>query len=122
MLIYCSHKFGGKLENAKATELKIKRLQLTDPKNTYISPIHAFGFMYNDMEYDVGLKLCIDLLAKCDIMIVLSEGSRGVMREIDYCKANKIPYIKPSLRELMTCKVFRATKEDLHGLQENLQR
>ena len=31
MLIYCSHKFGGSLENAKAAELKIKRLQLADP-------------------------------------------------------------------------------------------
>ena len=120
MLIYCSHKFGGKMENAKAAELKIKKLQLADPKNTYISPIHAFGFMYNDMDYDVGLRLCLDLLSKCDVMIVLSEGSRGVMREIDYCKANNIPYIKPSLRELMTCKAFRVTKEDLHGLQENL--
>ena len=28
MLIYCSHKFGGKLENAKAAETKIKKLQL----------------------------------------------------------------------------------------------
>ena len=123
MLIYCSHKFGGKLENAKAAETKIKKLQLADPGNTYMSPIHAFGFMYNDMDYDVGLRLCLDLLAKCDAMIVLSEGSRGVVREIDYCKANKIPYIKPSLRELMTCKAFRVTKaeEDLHGLQENLQ-
>ena len=93
MLIYCSHKFGGKLENAKAAELKIKKLQLADPKNTYISPIHAFGFMYNDMEYDVGLKLCIDLLAKCDMMLILSEMSKGVRAEIKYCIDNAIPII-----------------------------
>ena len=91
MLIYCSHKFGGKLENAKAAELKIKRLQLADPSNTYISPIHAFGIMYNDMEYDMGLRLCIDLLAKCDKMVVLSKGSRGVRAEIKFCAENKIP-------------------------------
>ena len=91
MLIYCSHKFGGKLENAKAVELKIKKLQLADPGNTYISPIHAFGFMYNDVPYETGLEMCLDLLSKCDAMIVLSEGSRGVRAEIKFCAENKIP-------------------------------
>lgn len=96
MLIYCSHKFGGKLENAKAAELKIKRLQLADPSNTYISPIHAFGFMYNEVDYETGLQWCLDLLGKCDAMVVLSEESRGVKVEIDYCHANKIPVFRPS--------------------------
>ena len=91
MLIYCSHKFGGKLENAKAAELKIKKLQLADPSNTYISPIHAFGFMYNDMDYDAGLRLCLDLLRKCDKMVVLSEKSKGVEIEIGYCITARIP-------------------------------
>ena len=43
------------MENAKAAELKIKKLQL-ETQAIHISPIHAFGFMYNDMEYDVGLS------------------------------------------------------------------
>ena len=93
MLIYCSHKFGGKLENAKAAELKIKRLQLADPDNTYISPMHAFGFMYNVLNYEDGLRLCLDLLAKCDKMVVLSDLSRGVKAEIKYCIDNAIPYV-----------------------------
>ena len=91
MLIYCSNKFGGKLENAKAAELKIKKLQLTDPSNTYISPIHAFGFMYHDVPYETGLEMCLDLLRKCDKMVVLSEGSRGVNAEIKFCAENEIP-------------------------------
>ncbi len=93
MLIYCSHKFGGKLENAKAAETKIKKLQLENPSNTYISPIHAFGFMYDDMDYDVGLRLCLDLLAKCDMMLILSEMSKGVRAELKYCIDNAIPYV-----------------------------
>lgn len=93
MLIYCSHKFGGKLENAKAAELKIKRLQLADPSNTYISPIHAFGFMYHDVDYDTGLKWCLDLLSKCDMMVVLSEMSKGVWAEVKYCIDNAKPYV-----------------------------
>ena len=91
MLIYCSHKFGGSLENAKAAELKIKRLQLADPSNTYISPIHAFGFMYNDVPYETGLEMCLDLLRKCDKMVVLSDLSRGVRAEIKFCTENEIP-------------------------------
>ena len=91
MLIYCSHKFGGKLENAKAAELKIKRLQLADPSNTYISSIHAFGFMYNTVSYEDGIEMCLDLLAKCGKMVVLSEKSKGVEIEIEYCIAARIP-------------------------------
>ena len=91
MLIYCSHKFGGKLENAKAVELKIKRLQLADPKNTYISPIHTFGFMYDTVSYEDGIDMCLDLLSKCDAMVVLSEKSKGVEIEIEYCIVARIP-------------------------------
>ena len=47
--------------------------------------------MYNDMEYDVGLKLCTDLLAKCDKMLILSEMSKGVIVEFGYCIAARIP-------------------------------
>ena len=111
MLIYCSHKFGGKLENAKAIELKIKKLQSADPGNTYISPIHTFGFMYDTVSYEDGIDMCLDLLSKCDAMVVLSEESRGVKVEIDYCHANKIPVFRPS----------ENFEEVLNGLQENLQ-
>ena len=93
MLIYCSHKFGGKLENAKDAELKIKKLQLADPGNTYISPIHAFGFMYDTVSYEDGIGMCLDLLSKCDMMIVLSKMSKGVRAEIKYCIDNAIPIV-----------------------------
>ena len=93
MLIYCSHKFGGSMENAKAVELKIKRLQLADASNTYISPIHAFGFLYNEVDYLTGLNWCLELLSKCDMMIVLSEMSKGVRAEIKYCIDNAIPFV-----------------------------
>ena len=91
MLIYCSHKFGGSMENAKAAEIKIRRLQLADPSNTYISPIHAFGFLYNTVSYEDGIDMCLDLLSRCDKMIVLSEKSKGVEIEIEYCIAAGIP-------------------------------
>lgn len=93
MLIYCSHKFGGKMENAKAVETKIKKLQLENPNDTYISPIHTFGFMYHTVSYEDGIGMCLDLLSKCDMMIVLSKRSKGVRAEIKYCIDNAIPIV-----------------------------
>lgn len=89
MLIYCSHKYGGKPENAREAEKIIKSLQKTFLEETFVSPIHAFGFMYNELSYDDGMKLCLDLLDKCDVLLVMSDMSEGVRREIDYAVSHK---------------------------------
>lgn len=91
MLIYCAHKYGGDEANKASVEAKIKELQTTYPTDTYISPIHAFGFLYEDIPYDVGLDLCLSLLARCDALLVLSEESEGVRREIAFARLNNIP-------------------------------
>lgn len=89
MLIYCSHKYGGDPENAHKAEEIIKSLQKHFLEDTFVSPIHAFGFMYNELSYDDGMKLCLDLLDKCDTLLVLSEESEGVRREIKYAIAHR---------------------------------
>lgn len=86
MLIYCCHKYSGKEENKAEAERKIKRLQADDLENTYISPIHALGYMYDTVSYDDGMELCYDLLMACDKVIVLSEISEGVKREVEMAK------------------------------------
>lgn len=91
MLIYCAHKYGGLERNKQDAEDKIKHLQTNDPENTYISPIHAFGHLYNEVSYDKGMEMCFELLAVCGCMVVLSDTSEGVRREIEYSKANNIP-------------------------------
>lgn len=93
MLIYCSHKYGGNEENKAKAERKILELQKADTENTYISPIHAFGFSYNEFDYDTGMKMCLELLDKCDRLIVLSEESEGVLREISRANKNETPII-----------------------------
>ena len=82
MMIYCSHKYGGSEENKCICEEKVKALQLADLENTYISPIHALGFLYDVVSYEQGMELCIDLLSVCDKMVVLSEHSKGVKIEL----------------------------------------
>lgn len=91
MMIYCSHKYGGLEENKRICEAKVKALQLADLENTYVSPIHALGFMYDVVSYEQGMELCIDLLSVCDKMVVISEASKGVKIEIEQAEKMGIP-------------------------------
>lgn len=91
MLIYCAHKYGGIEENKNIAEQKIKELQMNDLKNCYISPIHCFGYMYDAIDYDAGMEMCYDLLTACDEVLVLSDLSEGVKREIRLAQKLHIP-------------------------------
>ena len=94
-MIYVAHPFGGKEENKKEVERVIKYLSSTYPTQTFVSPIHSFGFMYDDVSYDVGMKMCFDLLDACEMMFVYGdyESSVGCTREIQHCKTHSIPYV-----------------------------
>ena len=91
MLIYCAHCFGGEEKNKIRAEEKIKNLQALQPDSTFVSPIHAFGFMYHTLSYEEGMDKCLSLLDKCDALLVLSEESEGVRREIEYAKRHAKP-------------------------------
>lgn len=101
-VIYLSHAFGGKQENADEVAEIIRTLRKKLSDALFISPIHCFGFLYNDTEYQEGLDMTLWLLSKCDIMIAVGEISRGVQAEIDFCQRRKIPYIHTNnIDELM---------------------
>ena len=91
MLIYCAHAYGGDESKKYKAAQKIKRIQLSDLKNTYISPIHAFGALYNIIPYDIGMELCFDLLMACDELLVMSEVSKGVQAEIQMAQKLHTP-------------------------------
>lgn len=93
MLIYISHAYSAKEENKIEVEQIVRRLVKDHPQHTFISPIHCFGYMYNDVKYDVGMKMCIDLLAACDVMWVYGEQSKGVLAEIEWCIDNVKPFM-----------------------------
>ena len=94
MIVYISHAYGGKEENKLEAEKIVRQLVIDEPENTYLSPIHATGFLYNDVPYQQGLDMCLKLLSRCDCMRVYGnyEGSKGVKAEIRYCRENAIPY------------------------------
>lgn len=94
MRIYVSHPYSGKEENKLAVEKIIKRLTEIYPHDTFISPIHTFGFMYDQIDYETGLGWCLDLLQGCDRMYVYGnwKKSRGCQTEVLFCENNFIEY------------------------------
>jgi hypothetical protein len=94
MLIYISHPYGGQEENKQEVEKIIRRLTLLYPEHTYVSPIHCFGFMYDLVQYETGLDMCLELLSKCDKMLVFSDwkSSRGCTAEVLFAEMHMIPY------------------------------
>lgn len=94
MRIYISHPYGAKEENKQKIENTIRELAKANPENTYISPVHCFGYLYNDVDYEVGLTWCLDLLNVCNMMYVFGDWkqSRGCTAEVLYAEMRMIPY------------------------------
>ena len=85
MIIYVSHCFGGKPENLERAKKITHDLQVADLENTYICPLLALSHLsYGEIGYDGEMNLCIDILSSCDKLIVASDLSKGVCREIDF--------------------------------------
>ena len=84
MTIYVSHIFQGKQENLERAKKITHDLQVNDLENCYICPLLAFSHIgYNEIGYEEEVALCLDLMTVCDKIIVASELSEGVNREID---------------------------------------
>lgn len=85
MLIYIAHMHGGKSENMERAKQITHDLQVNDLENSYICPLLLFSHLrYGEIGYDAEMDLCLDILSSCDKLIVASDLSRGVCREIDF--------------------------------------
>ena len=86
-MIYVSHKFGGDPANMERAKKITHDLQVNDPENCYICPLTAFSHLgYNEMGCDEEMALCIDLLSVSDVLIIASDISEGVQKEIDFAR------------------------------------
>ena len=99
ILVYISHPSGGKEENTRDTEELIRELYKNEELYNnfcFVSPIHCYGFMYNDVEYYKGLSFCTDLLNHCKFMLLFGdwEQSKGCTAEKELCDIYGIPYIE----------------------------
>ena len=95
MLIFVSHCFGGYKENIEKAKKITHDLQVKDVANCYICPLLAFSDLeYGEMGYDDEMELCLDLLTCADRLIVASEISEGVRKEIDFAKLVKMEVLR----------------------------
>jgi hypothetical protein len=91
--IYVAHPYGGKEENKAKVETLIREMVKVSPNTLYISPIHALGYLYNDVSYKRGMMYCFELLRLCDELLLCEgwENSQGCNMEKDFAEAHGIP-------------------------------
>ena len=86
-MIYVSHKFAGDPVNMERAKKITHDLQVADLDNCYICPLLTFSHLkYGEIGYEYEMEICLDLLSVCDAMIVASDVSKGVQKEIDFAK------------------------------------
>ena len=86
-ICYVSHRFGGDPANIERAKKITHDLQVSDLDNCYICPILTFSHLkYGEIGYEQEMEICLDLLSVCDVLIVASEPSKGVQKEIDFAR------------------------------------
>lgn len=117
-LVYVAHPYGGDEKNAQAVKQIIEDLtegsHLLLANHTiiamhtpvgipsiellqavYVSPIHQQGFMYEGTPYLVGLQKCLELLRRCDVLLLCGDwqNSKGCLAEFGFAMARKMPIV-----------------------------
>ena len=87
MLIYVSHKYEGDRENIEDARRISHNLQTKDLENCYLCPLIAFSHLDRQKTgVDEMMELCLDVLQECDTLIITSEVSAGVQKELDFAR------------------------------------
>ena len=85
ILIYISHIYQGDIKNFERAKKITHDLQVNDLENTYICPLLIFSHLqYGEIGYEAEIEACIDILSVCDKLVVASDLSKGVCKEIDF--------------------------------------
>lgn len=62
-------------------------LQMENPTHCVVCPLLNFSCLdYGEIGYTEEMEICLDLLSVCDVLIVASEPSKGVQKEIDFAR------------------------------------
>lgn len=84
-IYYVAHKYGATPENFERAKKITHDLQIADLENTYICPLLVFSHLeYGEIGYEAEIEACLDILSVCDKLIVASDISKGVAKEIDF--------------------------------------
>lgn len=84
-IYYVAHRFDGDTNNFERAKKITHDLQVADLANTYICPLLTFSHLqYGEIGYNEEMENCLDLLSVCDKLIVASDISNGVAKEINF--------------------------------------
>lgn len=84
-IYYVAHCYGGDIKNLERAKKITHDLQVKDLENTYICPLLALSHLqYGEVGYDAEMELCLDILSNSDKLIVASDISKGVAKEIEF--------------------------------------
>lgn len=87
MLLYLSHKYQGDKSNIERVKKIAHDLQMENPAHCVVCPLLNFSCLgYGEIGYEQEMEICLDLLSVCDVLIVASDISDGVQKEIDFAK------------------------------------
>ena len=90
LIVYVAHPYGADPENAAKVEDIIRDLVDKYPRYCFISPIHTFGFLYEDVDYEEGMEHCYTLLNICDEIWIYGD-SQGTRLEREFAELYGIP-------------------------------
>ena len=87
IICYVAHRFSGEKSNYDRAKKITHDLQIENPSHCFICPLLAFSHLkYGEIGFDEELELCLDILSVSDVLIVASEPSNGVQKEIDFAR------------------------------------
>ena len=92
-MCYIAHPFQGKPENVADAEKIILKLLKLYPDTVFLSPLHATGFYYFALSYELGMEHCFEMLKRCDELWLCENWrtSRGCGLEYDYADRFNMP-------------------------------
>ena len=87
MLLYLAHKYQGDKTNMERVKKIAHNLQMENPTHCVVCPLLNFSCLdYGEIGYEQESEICLDLLSVCDYLIVASDVSKGVQKEIDFAR------------------------------------
>lgn len=105
--VYFAHPFQGSKDNVTELERIVRSVVTKNNENCEIvpvSPLHALGFLWEDVSYEYGLELCLELLNDCDVLALCGDwkSSYGCNVEYEFAKRHGITIVELSTKELLT--------------------
>lgn len=91
-LVYVAHPYSGRPCNKRQVGILLHKLYDKYKGVTFVSPLHTIVCSYFDTDYKDGLKLCTNLLKRCDVLLLTGKwyASVGCNKELAYAKRHKM--------------------------------